>query len=227
MPTMRKAIIRDLDKGSNIVCQFNPTDLTLTKSGSWQSGSESQKNASKQEFAGNSPVSLKVKLFFDTYAGFDDSGQLKPSSTRKDVRDYTKQLWDLLVPQHEKHQKTQNQRPSRVQFMWGGFVLPYEFFIENISEQLTLFNMDGTPVRSTVDLSLKEIDGKDYKGDTVPAGGNQWGNAPVTNTYTVKGGESATDVARKLTGDASNFRKINFPQNADLRDLKPGTLLKI
>jgi nucleoid-associated protein YgaU len=255
MPTMRKAIIRNLDGKTDIVCQFNPTDLTLTKSGSWQSGSEPSANSPKQEFGGNSPVSLKVKLFFDTYSGFDDNGQ-PTGNSRSDVRYYTQKLWDLLVPEHEKHRKTNNQRPSRVQFMWGGFILPYEFFIENLSEQLTLFTMDGIPVRSTVDLSLKEISGKDYKGDAVAS--NSAGSVTLTNftaskakdipagavasTYTVQNNDTVAKIAYERLGSADRWREIiqsnidnvtgqvSAARNklgANIRDLQSGTVLKI
>ncbi|MGL4596811.1 MAG: hypothetical protein ACRCYO_04750, partial [Bacteroidia bacterium] len=255
MPTMRKAIIRNLDTGTDIVCQFNPTDLTLTKSGSWQSGAEASSNAPKQEFGGNSPVSLKVKLFFDTYSGFDDNGQATGNS-RSDVRHYTQKLWDLLVPEHEKHRKTNNQRPSRVQFMWGGFILPYEFFIENLSEQLTLFTMDGIPVRSSIDLSLKEINGKDYKGDALSS--TAAGSVTLTNftaskakdssvgavasTYVVQKNDTAAKIAHERLGSADRWREIieanianvtgqvSAARNkigANIRDLQSGTTLKI
>jgi Contractile injection system tube protein len=260
MATMRKAIIRNLDiKGSdsekNIVCQFNPTDLTLSKSGSWQGGSDSQKNTNEQKFAGNNPVSLKVKLFFDTYAGFDDNGQ-PTGNSRSDVRHYTQKLWDLLVPEYEKHKKTNNQRPSRVQFMWGGFILPYEFFVESLSEQLTLFTMDGIPVRSTIDLSLKEINGKDYQGDGVSS--NSAGSVsiasftaskakeppplPVASTHVVQNNDTLTKIAHERLGSADRWRELVLAniENAtnkatsarnklgsNLRDLQSGIMLKI
>jgi flagellin-like hook-associated protein FlgL len=255
MPTMRKAIIRNLDAGTDIVCQFNPTDLTLSKSGSWQGGSDSQKNTNDQKFAGNNPVSLKVKLFFDTYSGFDDNGQ-PTGNSRSDVRHYTQKLWDLLVPEYEKHKKTNNQRPSRVQFMWGGFILPYEFFIESLSEQLTLFTMDGIPVRSTIDLSLKEISGKDYKGDAISS--NSAGSVtissftaskardavalPVASTHVVQNNDTLTKIAHERLGSADRWRevvlanienatnKVTSARNklgANLRDLQSGITLKI
>ncbi len=213
MPTMRKATIRNLDTGDNIVCQFNPTDLTLTKSGNWQSGSESQSNSGDQKFANNNPVSLKVKLLFDVYSGFDANGQPNGSSS-KNVTDYTKKLWALMVPNQEKHAKTHNQRPSRVQFMWGGFILPYEFFIENLSEQLTLFTMDGIPVRSMLDISLKEINSGDKKGDTVST--NSAGQVNVA-TYGTKNSAPISVVSTHVTQNNDTLSKIAYERLGDAR----------
>jgi len=55
-------------------------------------------------------------------------------------------------------------------------------------------------------------------------------SAPVTDTYTVKAGDTLSKIAKTLLGDANDFMKI-FEVNRDvLKDpnvIKPGQVLKI
>jgi nucleoid-associated protein YgaU len=236
MITMKKATIKDIDGEKSISCQFNPTDLSLSKSSSWQSGSESQQSTSKQEFGGNNPISLKVKLLFDTYGGYDTTG--KPGNAGpSNVTTYTIQLWDLLEPKYEINPKTKNGRPARVKFMWGGFILPYEFFVENISEQITLFTPDGIPVRSTVDLSLKEIHSKDYDAKkaalaagsvSLPSYGARAQFMQSPSVYVAQSDDTLAKIAHTQLGDASRWREVATSNNVkNTRDIKSGTPFKI
>jgi Contractile injection system tube protein len=254
---MEKAIITNLDDPSiRIQCQFNPTDLSLSKSGTWQSGQESQQESSTQKFGGSSPASLKVKLLFDTYAGYDDRGEPN-NAPLTDVRRFTSILWDMMVPRYEKHKDTKNCRPARVSFQWGQFIIKKEFFIESLTEQLTLFTKEGIPVRSSIDLSLKEIHSEKYeeqkpKSEIVQSQYTAYRDAssspkPLTasavTSYTTQENDSITKIAHTKLGDANRWREIMSLNDAygldatssrvknkirgSIKDLRAGTSLKI
>ena len=72
------------ERGDRIDCLFNPSELTVSKSNSWNAGQSKGRNAPELRFQGGQSATLSLNLTFDT--------------TREgtDVTEYTTKLLDLM-----------------------------------------------------------------------------------------------------------------------------------
>lgn len=139
-----KAKLFSLDSQDyNIEFMFNPTHLDFTRSIKLNSpqGARDKKGQSKVSFANPEPCVITLsKIVFDTY----EQG--------KSVLPYIEQLTKAV-----KFINSSTQRPPIYLLIWGANDY-LRCFVESVKYQLTMFLPDGTPVRATVDLTLKEVD---------------------------------------------------------------------
>ena len=72
--SLAKASIVKLDKqskpvqGESVEAMFNPKELTFAKQNNWKLGETPKSDLPDFEFSGGGAASLKLQLFFDTYA---------------------------------------------------------------------------------------------------------------------------------------------------------------
>ncbi len=215
------AIIMNLDKTTpDVTCMFNPKEFTFAKSNSWGKGDEpgAQKNAGEITFSGGEAATLKLQLFFDTYHLAKGGGKAE------DVRNYTKGLWEMMkIDPSLKDPKSKHGRPPFVKFFWGN-TRSFDGVIESISQQFTMFMSDGTPVRATVDLSMKQKNDEDMLPWTNPTSGGIGGE----RMWTIKDGDTLARIAHLTLGDSSQWRKIADMNNIkNIRRLTPGQALVI
>jgi hypothetical protein len=214
--SMKKATLAKLenDKGVDpvLTVMFNPKDLTLTKSNTWNPKKTPKANTPDLEFGSGGSASLKLQLFFDTYA------------EQKDVRkEFLKQIytWTQLDPKL-KDKKSSKGRPPEVRFHWGAVI--FDGVIQSLSQKLTLFLPDGTPVRAVVDLTLTESrDGSFFKKQN-PTSGGPGGN----RVWVVREGDTLPWIAYSEYKDATEWRAIADANGlTQVRALLPGTVLVI
>lgn len=208
-----KATLRNLDTQKRITCMFNPTDYTFAKSVSWSQSTDRGANVPQLEFTGGEPATLTLKLFFDT------------TGSGEDVRTkYTNDLWDLAMVNKDKiDPKTNKGRPPTCTFEWGN-AWSFEAVVTSINTAFTMFLGDGTPVRATVDLSLKQA--KDP--GRFPAQNPTSGGAAGHKRHVVQQRETLDSIAAREYGLAHHWRHIAKSNGIDdpMR-LKPGTVLNL
>ncbi len=143
--------IQSLESNAVAPVQFNPKELTIDKSNDWQSGKGGQSgsgpwagkgqtsgDAPELEFVAAEPRTMGFELLFDR---FEEQGNVH--------KEFVVPLLALAEPLPEL------KRPPRVRVTWG--TLPaFEGVIVSVSTKYTMFLPDGTPVRATVNLTLKE-----------------------------------------------------------------------
>ncbi|MGY1701258.1 CIS tube protein [Geodermatophilus sp. SYSU D00766] len=138
---LAKAIITPLDgqnAGNPITVLFNPTEYNVEYSANFQeTAPPGLSNPIIQFVNGNSRV-LTMDLLFDTFT----------DGASADVLELTKPLTDLLSIDGDLH------APPRVEFRWG--VFDFVAVVEKISQRLTMFASDGTPVRATLNVTFKQ-----------------------------------------------------------------------
>mgnify|MGYP000141496122 CR=1 FL=1 len=185
------AVVQDLVTGEEVYCMFNPSEYTLTKRNNWEAGPAKGKNVPKLKFSQAGAETLKLQLFFDTYA------------EKTDVREHTRGLWKMMQISTEKtNQKNQKGEPPHVAFRWGKF--EFEAVITDISQEFTLFLDDGTPVRTTVDVTFQQVvDKQAHHGQNPTSGGG-----PPMRTHIVRAGERLDLIAYKVYEDATRWRAI-------------------
>jgi nucleoid-associated protein YgaU len=225
------ATIIDHDHGTTVDCMFNPKEYTFSKQNSWTAKQSKGSNIAKYEFGSGQPTTLTMQLFFDTYTN------IKSDSTEggspKDVRrEYTQAIWEMMKVDPAlgsiggsgsgpaKHKKG---RPPVVGFQWGS-TWSFKAVITNLKERFTLFLPDGTPVRSTLDVTFQQIQDQDDHPPTNPSSGGVGGE----RVWKVSDGDTLAWIAYKEYGDSNLWRLIAEANKlTKVRQLAPGTLLEI
>lgn len=189
--SLKPAIIENLSTHDKVYCMFNPNEYTLSKQNQWEAGNTKGVNVPKVKFKQGGAESLKLQLFFDTYA---------PGS---DVRQHTDVLWKMMmVAEDKKNQRNNKSEPPHVAFHWGNFY--FRAVVTNITQKFTLFDKDGVPLRTTVDVTFQQVEDPEQHAGQNPTSG---GGAP-RKTYTVQAAERLDLIAFKVYEDASQWRLI-------------------
>jgi len=169
----------------DIAFMFNPTQLDFTRSIKLNSpaGARDKKGQSKVSFANPDPCQIKLsKILFDTY----EQGT--------SVLTYIEQLTKAVKFIDEK-----TQRPPIYLLIWGSNDY-LRCFVESFNYQLTMFLPDGTPVRATANLTLKEVDESVVPGQPrTPTNPDRFGDSRASRT--VVPGNPRTPTKRERSGD--------------------------
>lgn len=225
--SLTNATIRDDDHGTTVECMFNPKEYSFSKQNNWTSKERKGSNLARFEFGSGQPTTLQMQLFFDTYSNIKHG--TAQGGTPKDVRKaYTEAIWDMMkvnsnLPDLSGSSKHKKGRPSVVIFQWGA-TWTFKAVITSVKEHFTLFLSDGTPVRSTLDITFQQIQDKDDRPATNPTSGGTGGE----RLWTVKEGDTLAWIAYKEYGDANNWRLIaDANRLTRVRHLQPGMTLEI
>ena len=180
-------------KMMDIDFQFNPTELTLSKSASWTSRqSPLFKFASLPNFAGAQAHSLSFTIFLDS--------SMTPSGTT--VQDQVEALLKCCEVTDESIALLQPSTPW-VFFQWGSFsTVSFNAYMESVTAKYTYFNSSGVPLRATCDLSIKQI--PPLLGGQNPTSGA----LAAHRSHRVVAGDTLQSLAWREYGDATVWRTI-------------------
>jgi hypothetical protein len=147
--TMGQAYLKDDDGGKRLDFKFNPTEYSVKKSGSWNAPGRSMgtKGGAKPNYLGSNPQSVSLQIFFDDW-----------ESGKDDVVKGVEQLLDWCTPSKDSLNK-EHPQPPVLKLFWGSnqHLQDHKFYLESVSAKYIMFKSDGTPVRATADISLKEV----------------------------------------------------------------------
>lgn len=129
-------------KDVTVSAQFNPKELQVDKAVPWQKQKKS-KDAADLEFTGAEPMSMSLELLFDGY----ERGE--------SVLAIVKKVHQLADPDPKL------KRPSKVKVILGAGSNTKEFpeftgVIESVATKYTMFASDGSVLRATVNVKLKQ-----------------------------------------------------------------------
>jgi hypothetical protein len=209
---LSKATITNLDTGEVTECMFSPKEYTFTKQNRWESGTVMGQNVPKLEFSGGQAMTLQMELFFDTY------------EIGADVRaKYTDKIWKLMMINPNTKDKGHKGWPPQCEFRWGQ-MWSFKAVVTNINQKFTMFLGDGTPVRSTMNVTFQQSaeEGK-YPGQN-PTTMSVMGY----KTRRVRQGETIDWIAYDEYGDSSLWRFLaDINRLEDPLRLDAGQLLTI
>lgn len=198
---------------------FNPTEYSVSKSNKWNAKTDKSGNVPKWEFGGGDPRQLTIEVFFDSYLGLKDA-------KRDDVRDATNMLFKfMMIDKNLKGGNSKMAKPPTCRLVWGGDTkFQFDCYIMSCSVKYTLFLDDGTPVRATANLTLKEVkDPTDLPG-TNPTSLGDVGR----RVYTVNEGDRLDWIAYREYNDANEWRRIALANHiTNPLALQPGMVLVI
>ena|SRR6266508_1886740 len=202
------------EKGDKINCLFNPSELTISKSNSWNAGQAKGRNAPELRFQGGQSATLSLSLTFDT------------TVDGTDVTIHTTKLLnamkaDMKLPGADPQRNSA--RPPWVQFHWGK-LSSFKAIIERLQVRFTYFASDGMPLRAKVDLSLKQ-----WKDEAELPLQNPTSSTPTLHTvHTLVPGETLDRIAATYYRDPTRWRLIAEANDVvDPLEIPPGTALVV
>jgi nucleoid-associated protein YgaU len=211
--------INGRQKNQPIEVLFNPAEYSLEKGNTFQSTPlPGLATPVTQWVTGNADV-LTMDLFFDTYA---KSSRHSNVQQREDVRNYTRKISSLMDVDPTLHS------PPIVQFIWGPPIgspenLQFTGTIEKVSQKFTYFLDDGTPVRATLNITIKEY--KTVKDQLAEIGRE---SPDHTKMRVFKDGESLWFYAAEEYLDPGEWRVIADQNKLDNpRLIESGTELEL
>ncbi|WCB93493.1 hypothetical protein DSM104299_02206 [Baekduia alba] len=204
--------------GKRIMCWFNPSTLSLTRASNWSAGQTTTQATPDLAYAGGAAETLQLNLLLHA----DDS--MKGRSGAQ-VRAGIDTIFSLLDPSVEVPKRTQK-RPPTVQFVWGQYV-SFVAVAQSVAVTQELFDPDGTPLRATIAVTLKQ-----FRPD--PGQGPSPGQNPTTRatkgrrSHTIAPGDSLASIAWHHFRDPTRWKEI-AEANAidDPTRLTPGDQLLI
>jgi hypothetical protein len=200
IPRPLKCMIKNLDAGTSVEAFLNPKEVSINKKVPWNKHKSSKADNPVLEFTDAEPKDLSVELLFDTY------------EARYNVHDeYVAKLESYM--QIVKDLK----RPPMCLFIWGKNFPPFMGVIDSLATKYTMFLQDGTPVRATVTLTMKQADKLAAKGS---------GKKAATGPDYSKEGKPATQEDRKRPDKfGDNHREVLDSSGSENGELKEGEMV--
>ena len=188
--------------------QFNPKELSLSKSASWsRDAGKGNKKSGPPQYLGPQPSKLALEMFFD-------ASDTQDASVVKRVE----KLFACCVPTAPSYQKDKGS-PPWVLFRWGGLT-GFLSYISSVTAKYTMFTSGGTPIRAVCTVNLEELAGDPPKQN--PSSG---GLVP-RRVHVLVEGDSLPVLAYQEYGDPGLWRAVAQVNGIDdpLR-MRPGTTL--
>jgi contractile injection system tube protein/LysM domain-containing protein len=229
--TLVQAKLQRLDQSFNstgdaIVCQFNPTELTMTKGSQMAEIAIPGLFSPLLQFVRGQAETLTADLFFDTTDG--GTGDHATAVTTR-----TDRVYELVRIDPATH------APPVCDFSWATSGFPgshldadmagqqrqssFRCVVESVRQRFTLFNPAGVPLRATLSVTLKEY--KTLRGQL-----SQLGllSADHTHAHVVAEGDTLTRIAAAVYDDPRQWRHIADANNiVDPLALEPGSILVV
>ena len=212
MPTQKAYIL--VETGARIDCLFNPAELAISKTNSWDPSEAHGGKEPQMAYSGANPGTMSLDLTFDT----TDTGQ--PVTT------YTDKIMHLLdvdpsLPGSD--EESNNVRPPYITFNWGA-MRSFKSVVTSVSTTFVYFSSSGVPLRAKVVMELTQ-----YQPDNAFGRQNPTSGTPRPHkTHRVQPGETLDRIAAKHYGDSNRWRLLATANGiTDPLALKPGSLLSI
>lgn len=197
---LERALIVPED-GVPIPVLFNPSEYSIEQSNELAQIGIPGLGAPITQYVGGAGRTLSMELFFDTY------------ELGIDVRAHTALIYGLLDITGPTH------APPICVFTWGAVV--FRCVVQSVSGRFTMFLATGTPVRATLNVSLREYVDVEVEVRRIPTE-----SANYHKTYTIRRGDTLSAIAAAEYGDAAAWRAIaDANAIANPRTLEPGTPL--
>lgn len=212
--TPEKATLTNLSASPavSVTCQFNPTDLSFTKSNEWDNRSAKGQDAGVSSFSGGHATTFTLNLLFDT------------TDTGNDVRtEYTDKILAMMkVPTAPSNTSDTLGEPPRVRFQWG-VIRMFDSIITSVTLKFIMFKPDGTPVRAEATVNLQEIVDEGLYSPQNPTSRSE-----ARRVWTVTEGETLDWIAYQEYGSPAHWRHIATTNDLeDPQNLRAGQVLTL
>lgn len=195
-------------------CMFNPSELEISRSNSWDSPSLAGQGVQQARYTGAGAGTMTLNLTFDT----TDSGKAVTQYTGKLMK-----LMDVDPSLGGTDEKSNNARPPYVTFHWGD-LHSFRAVVADLNISFTYFASTGVPLRATVGMSLRQYEPSNAFGPQNPTSGTP----EPHRVHRVQSGETLDRIAARYYGDSTRWRTL-ATANAieDPLALRPGSMISI
>lgn len=138
-----KLTIISLDDATTITAQYNPKEVHVTKTVPWTKAPTSTADQPELTFTSAEGRRMSFELSFD---GFETKTNVHAQYVAKLF-----ELSEVMAPNGPEDKK----RPPRVKVQWGT-APTFEGVIESVDVKYTTVGSDGTPLRATAVVNLRE-----------------------------------------------------------------------
>jgi hypothetical protein len=193
MPLAKAKILVEAS-GTQFEVMFNPEEYTINKDNNFASQNVPGLSGPILQFVHGNMRTLEMELFFDTY------------EKNADVRDYTKNITDLLTINGDLH------APPVIQIFWAS--LQFRCVLARAGQKFILFFPDGRPARARIACTFNE-----YIDPTREAKEVNRQTANYSKFHVVTQGETLSGIAGRFYEDPEMWRpiaianEINNPRN--------------
>lgn len=173
-------------------CQFNPQKFVVLKGNDYAETPAGQGNdLANLHFVGGKNQGMDITLEFDSTETGDPVFNLYSTLRKFTIVDSTK-----------KDEVTQLAEPPWVIVQWGSYI-GFVAVVSSLKETYTYFKPDGTPLRATVEVSLKQV-----SKDTSGGAQNPTSRSEPRRTWIVEEGQRLDWIAFQEYGDSGAWRHI-------------------
>lgn len=169
---------------------FNPNEYVIESGNTYAWQTVPGLQAPIAQFISGETASLSMELFFDSY------------EAKKDVRDYTNQIVGLLAVDNDLH------APPMCRFVWDS--LDFKGVLEKVSQRFTMFLDSGQPVRATLNVTFRRVQGMKEQYQEIPRQ-----SADRTKRKMVKQGDQLWMLAHEEYEDPGKWRAIAEANDID------------
>jgi hypothetical protein len=128
-----------------VTAMYNPKEITIDKPVPWFKAPQSKGDSPALEFSSADGAVMSFELLFDTY----EAGTNVHTG-------FIANLLALALVQ-DPNGSEEKKRPPKVGVKWGVGKLPeFQGVIESVSAKYTMFLPDGTPVRASCRVTIRE-----------------------------------------------------------------------
>lgn len=198
---------------------FNPSSYSIRSTPTYKEMEGVGQEGGGAVFIHGAVRELTATLFFDSAgertAGMSGIQDPVRENTLSPVTDKTKKLAEMVRIVGSQH------TPAMVIFSWGN--LNFKGYITSITEDYTMFTMQGKPIRAKVSLTIRENEEEALLRKTSP-----FESPDRTKSRVVTEGMSLWSLAYEEYDDCEQWRviaKANHIMNP--LDIRPGQVLKI
>jgi len=167
---------------------FNPKEWAITHTAEWKTET-TKKSTPPPEFKGPKPASASVEIFLDE--SDKDGGDISKTVVK---------LRKLVVPEPT---SVSGNKPSapHVLFEWGE-AIRFKGYVDSVAVKYTMFRGQGTPIRGTVTVAMKEFPEPTAKQNPTS------GSLPGHRTHRVVAGDTLASIAYTEYGDPGTWRRL-------------------
>ena len=169
--------------------QFNPKDFQVEKTAEWKVNPKPSASSPPIEYRGPNPSAMTLEMFLD-------ASETSGGDVSKDVQ----KLMDSCIPTETSKAKNRPLPPG-VRFGWDKVY--FVGYLEKVTAKYTLFRSNGTPIRATCTLSMKEL-----PKDKPPSQNPTSGGLSTLARRQVLAGDSLAGIAYQEYGDPNFWRAI-------------------
>lgn len=187
---------------------FNPKEWSITHAAEWKVET-TKKSAPPPEFKGPKAASASVDIFLDECERPDG-----------DISRTVAKLRTCVAPEPSSVSANKPSAPH-VLFTWGK-AIEFKGYVESVAVTYTMFRGDGTPIRGTCKVSMKEFP------PAVPGQNPTSGGAGGRRTHRVVAGDTLASIAFAEYADPARWRALAEANRiSDPMRVPPGTELLV